>query len=444
MALGAQPGLDTSPAFDLAINGYDIDQNVLRAITSVEYDSGDGLADQLKLNVANPNFLVSDSKLFRPGNIIKLWGGYGSDRHYIGGAMIEKVRPDFPAGGSTPTIEIVAFTADTFLARGAPPPYNFGKPFSKPPTTKAGKAKLRAQKTNDGRTWPEGLMYSDAIAEKASYYGFKADIDETPDNIIGPLGVFQKADMSDFDFISAIANELGWLFWVSADEFTNSWILHFRDPDLAATIQRSKYDFAYNSGDQSTCLSFEAEEKLGDSPTELQVQYKNTATNTLEVVTIAVDPNDPLAGTTAIPDQYSGIPSEESLLRPANPAAAKPQTGAKVTIAFGGVAVRTIADREFGSIAEVAAFAKTWYLQHMRDFTECKFSTMGPGSETLSARQVHSVSGVGIQYTGDYYLTNVVQSFSAGGGHSVSASGRKIKSKVFKAGDVSLVPKVSF
>lgn len=434
MALGTKIGIDAAPVFDITINGYDLDANLGRLVQSVGYDSADGLVDELKLQIANPNFVISDKKLFRPGNLVKVWAGYGPERNFIGGGRIEKVRPNFPEGGGMPMVEIVGYTGDVLMTRNAPEPWKFEKPFAPVPDTKSEKKAAKAEKAkhvDDGRTWAEGLMYSDAILSKARAYGFRADIDDTPANIIGPLGVFQKADMTDFDFIMSIANELGWLFWVDADELTETWILHFKDPNTTSDIQNVKYDFPYNSGDRTSCESFEAEELLADAPTSLRVQFKNTATNQLEEISVEVDPTVNYDGI------YSGAPDEEPApsfesfdafeLRPAQKPV--PLQANEITIAFGDVAVKTISDRNFGSVAEATAWARAWYAEHLRDYTRGTWKTRGPGTETITARQVHSVSGLGSRYSGDYYVTNAAQSWSANG-HEVRISGRKIGNNV--------------
>lgn len=422
MALGTQPGLDAAPAFDITVNGYDLDANLGRLVQSISYDSLDGGADEMKIQLANPDFVITDKKLFRLGNMVKVWAGYGPERHFIGGGRIEKIRPTFPEGGAMPTVEVTALSGDSLMMRSAPEPWTFGQPFEAEPDTKFEKKAAKAEKAkhvDDGRTWAEGLMYSDAILDKAGSYGFRADVDETPSHIIGPLGVFQKADMTDFDFIMAIANDLGWLFWVDADELTETWILHFKDPNTTAGIQDRKFDFAYNSGDQTTCESFEAEEILADAPTSLRVQFKNTATNKLEEITVEVDPTD------VYDSEYAGLPEEEPLLRPPN----KPVHANEITIAFGDVAVKTISDRHFGSVAEANEWAKAWYTEHVRDYTRGTWKTRGPGTEQITARHVHSLSGLGARYSGDYYITNVTQTWSTSG-HEVRICGRKIGNNV--------------
>ena len=236
-------GIDLAPAFDIAVNGIDLDPNIARLVSRVEWDAMDSNgADQMKLQLLNPEFVLTDKKLFRVGNIVKLWAGYGGSRTFIGGARIEKARPEFPSGGAMPTIELIAYTGDKIMMNNAPKPRAFGAPFSASPPSVRGA---------EGRTWDKGLMYSDAIRDKARFYGFFADVDDTPAHIIGPMGVFQKAGMTDFEFVGAIANELGWMFWVSADEFTETWTLHFKDPDTTVGIQDTKYEFAYDANERA-------------------------------------------------------------------------------------------------------------------------------------------------------------------------------------------------
>lgn len=396
---------DTSPQFDMTINGYDIGPELLRMVQAIEYDSGDGLADQLKIDLSNVDFAVAKTKMFRVGNIVKVWAGYGAERTFIGGARITEVNTDYPDNGM-PKMEVVGYTGDWLMTKNAPAPRAEGKPFRRKP---------RRARANDGRAWFEGAMYSDAIRDKARAYGFRADVDDTPENIIGPNGVFQPADMTDFKFASLVSNELRWLFWVSADEDTETWVLHFKDPNTTAGIQDRKLDFKYNRGNQSSIFGFRVTE-YDQGPTSLQVQFVNPKTKRLETVSVEVDP------TLVDSPKYLGIPGEEPLLRlPSNP-----PSGPQITVAFGGGSVVTQADRQFGSVAEAKAWARAWFAEHESNFIRAEWKTKGPGSETLTARQVHSVSGVGSRHAGDYYLTNVTHQWSASSGHVVTCRGRMI------------------
>lgn len=398
---------DSAPQFDMAINGYDLDPAIMNMIQSVEYDSieSDG-ADMIKIDLANVDFSVAKTKLFRIGNVVKLWAGYGSERTFIGGARITEVNTDYPDNGM-PKMEVVGYSGEWLMTKNSPPPRAEGKPFSRNP---------KRSKREDGRTWFEGAMYSDAIRDKATTYGFRSDVDDTPENIIGPLGVFQPAGMSDFKFVTSISNDLRWLFWVSADEDTETWILHFRDPNTTEGIQDRKIDFRYNSGNQTSVFGFRTTE-YDQGPTSLQVQFMNPKTKKLETVSVEVD-----ASLIKDSPEYVGDPEEQPLLRPPS----NPPSGPEITVAFGGSSIVTQADRQFGSIAEAKAWAQGWFKKWVRDFIRAEWKTRGPGSETLTARQVHSVSGVSARHSGDYYLTNVTQAWSASAGHVVTCRGSMI------------------
>jgi hypothetical protein len=306
-----------------------------------------------------------------------------------------------------PKMEVIGYTGDWLMTKNSPPPRAEGQPFSNNP---------KKSNAADGRTWFEGAMYSDAIRDKARAYGFRIDVDETPDNIIGPYGVFQPAGMTDFKFVTSISNDLRWLFWVDADEDTETWVLHFKDPNTTAGIQDRKLEFKYNSGNQSSIFGFRVTE-YDQGPTSLQVQFVNPKTKKLETVSVEADPS-----LTTDSPEYLGDPEEKPLLRPPS----NPPSGPEITIAFGGSSVVTQADRQFGSVAEAKAWAQAWFAEYERDFIRAEWKTKGPGSETLTARQVHSISGVGPRHAGDYYLTNVTHTWSASSGHTVTCRGSMI------------------
>ena len=420
MALGRLIGDDLKPQFLLKINDYEISEGVAALITTIEYDSTDeGSADMMKLTVKNPNLEVSNKKLFQCGNTLKLWGGYSSPLEFIGGVIIEKIRPTFPAGGSTPSLEIVGYSADRLMMRNSPPPVKDGKPFltekeQEKQDKKDRKAVEREErrtkiKRQEGKTWPEDSFYSDAIADKAKVYSFREDIDRTPRAIVGPLGVFQKQSLTDYQFVAGISNELGWLFWVDADPDGPFWTLHFKDPDTTATIQNFKYDFKYNSGDETSLISFDGEQLMGNGPVELSVQIKNTKTGKLESYSITAEDG--------VDVQYAGEEAEDL--------SEAPRTPQEVTISFGNVAVQTFSDRTFQSPAQVKQWADRWFEENKHFFTGSGV-VKGLGVEKLRARQVHAMSGLSDVWDGDYYFTNVNLKWNNSTGLVCTWNGRKI------------------
>ena len=404
MALGSRPGIDASPRFAIEINGTGIDDNLGRLITMLEYDSTDGGADQMKLTFSNPNLILCDKTILQIGNTIRLWGGFGETEHYIGGGLIEKSRPTFPAGDTMPSIEVVAHTADVLMMRNSPPPEDDTVPFAS--EGKKGKSK-------NVRTWPPGAQYSDVIRDKALAYGFTPDVDDTPDWIIGPDGVIQKTDIDDFQFVMNVANELGWLFWVECNE-TFGWTLHFKDPDKASEIQDFEFEFIYNRGDAGTLLSFDGEQLIGDAATQVDVQLWNPRSGQLETYSVTVDP-------LSAPTEYVGIPDEPILLPPGD--------GAEITLSFGGVALKVISDRLFQTPGEAKQWVENWARQHNQHLFVGNGEVRGPGAEKLTARQVHKISGLTSNWNGHYYFTHVTHKWTDSTGYSVHWDGRKVPTR---------------
>jgi len=418
---------DMAPSFVISINNNKIDDNITRLIQSVEYDSADNIADMMKLQVSNPNSVISDQKLFQPGNIIKLWIGFG-DLEYIGAAIIEKTRPYFPSDGMR-TIEVVAYSADRLLMRNAPDSSDELKPFlsekeAQKKKEREHKKKVRGAPAFKGKSWGEDTFYSDVVADKAEEYSFGVDVDETPNNIIGPAGIIQKVGMTDYTFVAGIANELIWLFWVDMEEDETYWTLHLKDPDFISEIQDRKYTFRYDSitdgesevgkwsgSSATTLLSFEGEQLMGEGPTNLSVQVKNYKTGNLETFGIVGDPAESSM-------EFTGI-VDDSIEQP-------PGDSSEVSLSFGNVAVKVIADRQFQTAAHVKEWAEKWYQEHHRDYFSGGGTVRGPGVETLRAMQVHGMEGLGVMWSGDYYFTNVNHKVSSQDGYEVRWSGRKV------------------
>lgn len=433
LGAGGWQAEDMAPSFAISINDHEIDENVCKLIQEVEYDSADNIADMLKLRISNKDFAVSDKKVFQVGNVIKLWMGFNT-LEYIGAAIIEKVRPDFPQE-AMPTIEVIAYSADRLMMRNSPAASDEAKPFlsAKEQAEKREaehKAKIRGQIIkNNFRRWPEGLLYSDVIEQKALAYGFDVDIDATPQDIVGPMGIIQKVGMTDYQFLAGIANELKWLFWVDMPEDGKKWVLHFRDPDFFEEAQDRKYTFRYNSdfrgqasshqyslAGPSTLLSFEGEQLMGEGATDLQIQIKNPQTGQLENYTISADPPQDTEAVEFVDDVSEAVEKGLEL------------DLSVVTLSFGNVAVKVIADRQFQTPQQAKQWAERWYNEHHRDFFSGRGVVRGPGVESIRAMQVHGAEGLGELWSGDYYYVNVVHKMNERDGYTVTWDGRKVTS----------------
>jgi len=381
-----------TPNFAITVNNSDVSDGVMRAIKKVEYESVDGYADTLKMSLANPDFQLTNKKIFKTGNEISLWMGYGADLSYIGRTIIEKARPTFPKAGAIPTIDLVAYTKDRKMMLNAP--------------LQNKKARGKSE-----RFWPADTPFSEVISARGRDYGFNLDIDRTP---TAPDMIIQRVGMTDYDFVRGLSNETGFLFWVDGDE-NGQWTLHFKDPNtVGRQIQQQKFNLIYNQDNDSQIYSFSGEEVLSDTQTTLEVQVKRP-NGKFQAVT--VEPNRVKTST----EFFNDIEEEA-------PPLGDPT---EVTIAFGDTAVKVVTSRNFKTEAQMKLWAESWFQRNNERFITGDAEVVG--IEKIFARQIHGMTGMGDPYDGDYYFYTVTHRMNPGIGYEMNTSGRKIPpQKVFR------------
>lgn len=394
---------DLAPNFDITIENKRIADGVRAVIESVEYESTDGMADMCKLNVTNVaddsgRFRLSDSRVFMPGNEMSLFIGYGPALRHVGRTIIRKVRNVFPAGGM-PTLEVIGYTKDVVLADNAPEALmELKKSKAKNPKKPPGLKKSKA-----GRRFKDS-KFSDAVEDRAADYGLLLDVDPTPDP---PHDFIQKAGMSDYDFIQGLSNLTGYYFWIDGDA-SGEWTIHFKDPAklTQADIQEKEYTFQYNLGDFSTLLSFEPELAIQGSLTKLIVEAKDPLTGEIMEVKISdeeedADGPDPVVEAS---DQVSPEGNDLELSLTSN---------SDIKIFSGDFSFDVRTNRRFKSEAELAAWAIQWFRRNKENFILSQGTSIG--IESLMARQIHRIAGLGVGLDGKYQFTRVRHTFNAGG-----------------------------
>lgn len=373
-----------APAFSLEVAGTEVEYGVTQFIESVEYESADGIADVMRVRAVNPDFLISDAKVFQPGNEMAVWMGYGTELEFVGRVIIAKQVPNFPQDGM-PTIQIVGYTKDSFMMDNEPPK----------PKKEGGKG---------GRIFTDAL-YSDAVNDRASDYDFTPEIDDTEEQ---PHNFIQKPGISDYAFVKGLANLTGYVFWVDGDE-DGVWTLHFIHPDTVPDLQDKKYTFVYNQADDSTLLTFQPEFLIKGAITDLKVISKDIRTGTVLESEITEESN-------AAPDVDASDPTgtvEDTLT-----------TASDVKLFFNNYSFNVNTNRRFKTQAEVEAWAKQWFRRMRENFVLSRGRVIGVGS--LRARQTHALDGVGKTFNGDYYFTKVKHICSKDQGYVVDFNARKV------------------
>lgn len=374
-----------APHFAVVINGTELQHGITQFIERVEYESVDGLADVARIRCTNPDFLLSNAKVFQLGNEMEIWMGYGPSLSLIGGARIARVKPNWPQSGM-PTLSVVGYTKDVLMMDNAPPK-------SKKESGKGGRAYSKAK-------------YSDAVKDRAEDpdYNFATDIDATPES---PRFFIHKAGMSDYDFVRGLANLTGYYFWVDYD---GEWKLNFKEPGIVDTLQDEKFTFKYNLGDLSSLLSFSPEMLLQNNASKIQAQAKNPKNGkTLKVE--FEETND------AAPDvEVQGDPDAEL--------DADHTTASDVKLFLGDFSIDVVANRTFESEADLAAWAEQWFRRQRENFVMARGKTIGV--ESLRARQTHGIEGISSGLDGDYFFNKVKHIMDKSSGYTCDFSCRKV------------------
>lgn len=418
-----------APDFSLKIENRRLDASVRDLIQSVEYESCDGMADVMKITIndtfdKSARLPIRDSKLFMPGNNVALFLGYGPKLRHVGSAIIRRVRPIFPSG-SAPTMEVIAYTADSLMMATGPEPLK--------ETKKLKKGGTRIKNSKAGRRWADA-KYSDAVRDRCDAYGFEADIDTTPE----PATEFiQKANMSDYAFLVGLANLTGFIFWVDGDS-NMGWTLHFKDPSKLrqADLQERQYTFKYGDDDYSTLLTFEPELAIQDAVTKLLVQTKDPISGRILQAKIEEE-NDDSPDTKVDPGNVNpdnrtndgdvvdaSLDQRSGLALKGNGLTGPLTTASDIKIFIDEFAFDVRANRRFRNEAELASWAAQWFRRNRENFLLSRGSVIG--IEDLRARQSHKCAGLGTAWDGLYYFTRVRHTLSVSTGYTCDFNARKV------------------
>lgn len=403
-SFGAADALgDNAPTFDLWVNDIPVTPGIRALIQSVEYESVDGVADVLKIVSADPydgdGFrVISDAKIFAPGNEITVaYGYFGGTIENVGRALIRKVRPNFPGEG-VPTIEITAYTKDVLMMDNEPAPIRERQKKTK--RKKQVKVDEFGNEIEDdgmkdskaGRRFANQI-YSDAVTLIAQSYGFVADVDTTPDP---PHDFIHKAGMKDYDFVKGLSNITGYYFWVDFDFDIHAWVLHFKNPETYVEPQDKEYNLKYAIGDFSTIIDFEPQMAIQDTTTELYVEVQDPQTG--KVMSVKIEEPE---GAAPDPIEIGDVGKLDSAYT----------TDLKIFLGEFSIEVR--ANRKFRDQNELQVWAQQWFRRQRENFVMASANTIG--IENLRARQTHKISGVGTAYEGRYVFNRVRHIFSLSG-----------------------------
>lgn len=391
-----------TPQFSIRVGSTDLEVGVTQLIRSVVFEDTDGIADMGKIILQNPDYAISDSKLFQPGNEVSFFMGYDGELKHVGRIRIYKVRPLFGVS-EMPSIEITGYSRDHEMMHNSPPQ-------AAPAGRSGGKgAGAKRSQSQSGRRF-KNVKYSEAVEQRAGDYGFSLDVDPSPSS---PTDFIQKAGMTDYEFVNGLANLTGYIFWVDADE-NGKWTLHFRDPEKLKE-QDSKFKFEHNIGNLSTLWEFEPEFLVSESIAHIRVRVLNT--NTGKVIE-----------TEFSEDSLSGSPDVEFAGSPEDKVDKSPEQSQSVQLFIGDFSFYEVSNRKFLTEADAEKWAKQWFRRNRENFIFAKGKSIGVN--TIRSRQVHEIAGTGRVYSGDYYFSRVAHTCNDDEGYTLDFTCRKQTPKI--------------
>ncbi len=382
---GVEFGEGLAPNYELRIEGLTLSVGVTQFIERVEYESADGLVDMMKVSVMNPDFHMSEMKLFLPGNEMALWLGYGPDLSFVGRAEIVKVRKTFPPSGM-PGLGVTGYTKDHRMAERRPDP-----------------GADATEKSKKKAVW-NGFAVDEVVVAIAASYLFRTDVDEAPE-LDGNF--YQPHEMSDFDFVVGLSNLVGYFFWVDADE-DGKWWLHFKSPGkVGPSVQEKTYTFKYNSGDETTLTTFAPEMLLKDSFTK--------------VVAVLTLPSGEVIKKEFVESkesEWATKPKTESEL-----AEDILGTAASIKLFLDDFSITIPATDGIRDEVTLEWWVDTWIKRHRQEFMTGKGLTVG--LESLRARQSHRIQNLDKVTDGSWFFSRVRHIMDSEGGYDCDFDARK-------------------
>jgi hypothetical protein len=406
-------GDDLAPLFRIEVNDELLSHNISRFIKSAEYESAVDLADLFKIVVDNPG-VVDDfypdwtaHKAFQPGNEASLYIGYGTTtrpENFVGRCQWVKHEPVFPREGM-PQLELKGYDLSHKMMNNTGLIQGGGRnaaPVTKRPVDAAD---------------DQGQVFNNVLDSE-----IVAFIDATTkrDNRI------IKKGQKHFELVKGLANLNNRDMWVDYDVVRRKWVLHWKDLNR---VQAAQYILRYNSGDSGTLLEAEVEYGMRDTVTTATILIFD-AKNQRWVSAIEIEDAsgpDPIfhpGGGLAARSSAQRRPRKQTTgKKKTKPSAAEARAGAArrnakdvinealenaatFRIAAGGFTIDVLPPgNRFKSPDDAARYLLRWFKSRQDNFIKVRGQTIG--IETLRARQVHQLRGLGVRLDGDYFFTSV-------------------------------------
>jgi phage protein D len=402
-----------APNYELNIQGgkgakpVQLTEAVTRNIEEIIFEDNADQFDHLTIEFVNQMdekggdaevLSLIDNKLLTEGSVIEVKMGYGDSLLPVGAAEIVKKSPSYGSSG-------VSFMLDGYdlLHR------------------------MFRSNPRGGYSYLD-LRYSQIASIIGERNGFviTADDPSTFKGIRKTESIYraggQNKGINDYRFLKKLADTIGFDLFSKFDAATNRFILFFQPPSVAK--QKEVFTFVYNEGDVSypnSIIEFDLTLDAGDQATDFEIYV--------------VRDRD-IGGTNSAFIEWLGI-AEQNQIREMrerrftgnNPGSEdgkqiSEDDGTRYAFKAFGRSFLFPPHKRFKSEDEARNSIIQFITRQKENFITGSGRLLG--NEALQSRQIHNLQGLGEQFSGKYYFTNVRHIMSRKDGYHCEFSCRKV------------------
>ncbi len=402
-----------APNYELLIYGgrgaqpVQVTDEVKKYITEIRFEDNADQFDHLVIRFENQidNFgggdilSIIDSILFAEGHTIEVKMGWGTAIKTIGAADIVKKTPIFPEGGA-PALIVECYDPIHKMARN---------------------------RSRNGNTYTN---YSDS--QIATEIGMRNGFDVSLPNSIQKTAVFnveneddarkvsvQHRGQSDYEFLKKVAEKNGYSLYTRFNPETKKFNLYFRKPSVES--QKEVLTFVYGDGLSSyrnSLLMFEPTLDAYDQHTDFEIftieSFSTTHYRPIDRLTVAEQKR--LKET--VNRRFTGkIPRNGGEQEGEN------ESHVVAFKAFGR-SFRFPPYKRFKDEGDARLAIEQFIRRQKENFITGNGSMLG--MEFLQSRQIHSLGGLGKQFSGNYYFPKVTHIMSKTHGYRTEFHARKV------------------
>lgn len=397
-----------APNFELIVRSgkgaqpFGITEEIKDFISEVSYEDNADQFDKMEIRLESQIdnggersvLSLTDSKLFAEGHIVEVQMGYGNSLFTVGAASIVKTTPDFPSDGA-PSLTIEGFDLLHRAARRRP----------------------------KGGVSYKGFRDSQIASIIGARNGFDISISDPRsfENIRKTTGVFdrtQKKGVSDYEFLKKVADINGYDLLSKFDPDQKRFVLFFQPPALDK--QREVFTFLYNTGEaayRNTLLSFTPTLDANDQSTDFEIF-------TIKDKQVGGAKFDAFKRLDA--DAQRTLREERERRLGGSAFAKKPVDSDGISVGFKafGRSFKFPPHKRFKNEFQIRKAVEEFVKRQKENFITGRGTVIG--TEVLQARQVHNLEGLGDQFSGKYYFTQVVHKMSKDGPYVTEFACRKV------------------